>query len=170
MNRTANLVYLIVAVMAFTPLADGAGRRVHPTRPNVVFFIADDMDADMLNYRPEGKGQNLTPHLDKLVVEGTVFRNQQIPSSVCTPSRFSCLTGLYANRSPITRKDNLCRQANMNLVAWTAMLDAQTPTLPKMLQEAGYLTGMTGWHSNQLSNMIIFIYKNVSLKTECKNK
>ena len=113
-------------------------------RPNFVFFIIDDAYREMLNYAAEGKGKNYTPHMDRLVRQGTVLSNQKIPSSVCTPSRFSCLTGLFASRSSIAQNDPLCRQANMTLVAWTTMIDKNTPTLPKKLQRAGYFTGMSG--------------------------
>lgn len=113
-------------------------------RPNVLFFIVDDIDAHLMNFNPKSDGQNLTPTLDRLVAEGTVFTRQQIPSSVCTPSRFSCLTGLYANRSNVSRSNQLCKDAGMSLVSWTAMIDAQTPTLPRLLQKTGYFTGMSG--------------------------
>jgi len=113
-------------------------------RPDFLFFIADDIYADMLNYRPEGAGNVLMPNLDRLVKEGLIFRNQQIPSSVCTPSRYSCLTGWYASRSHTAQNDPLCRQAGMTLVSWTAMLDPDRSTLPKRLQQAGYFTGIAG--------------------------
>lgn len=112
--------------------------------PNILFFIADDVDAHLLNYNPKSDGKNLTPNIDRLAKEGTVFSRQQIPSSVCTPSRFSCLTGLYANRSKAGLNTPLCKEAGMSLVSWSAMMDEHTPTLPKMLQKAGYLTGMSG--------------------------
>jgi arylsulfatase A-like enzyme len=138
------LVRLLLKWVAFGVFVASSAAFAGAEQPNVLFFIMDDAYADLVNYTPEGAGKNLTPTIDRLVKEGTVFRNQQVPSSVCTPSRFSCLTGLYANRSKVTRNDALCRQSNMTLVSWSAQLTPDVPTLPAKLQQAGYFTGMAG--------------------------
>jgi arylsulfatase A-like enzyme len=62
-------------------------------RPNFIFFITDDQFKEMLNFLPEGEGKNLTPATDTLAAGGTVMDKMYVTSPVCTPSRFSCLTG-----------------------------------------------------------------------------
>ncbi|MGI9447005.1 MAG: sulfatase-like hydrolase/transferase, partial [Pirellulales bacterium] len=74
------------------------------SRPNILFIITDDQERREFNFLEEGRteqGQprNLSPHLDRLAHEGVVFPNQYVTSPVCTPSRFSVLTGNYASRS-----------------------------------------------------------------------
>ena len=68
-------------------------------QPNIIFIITDDMYPWQMNFMPEGEGRNYSPNLDRLANEGTVMRNQYVSSTVCTPSRYSCMTGRYASRS-----------------------------------------------------------------------
>ena len=77
-----NLLRVIAALLAPCLL-----HAAPSTSPNIIFIIADDMYRDMLNCTPEGKGRNLTPHLDRLAAEGVVMQGQHIVSPVCTPSR-----------------------------------------------------------------------------------
>ena len=69
-----------------------AGGRV-PQKPNIIFFIADDMRPHHCSFLPEGKGRILTPNIDRLWKEGTVMFQQHVVSPVCTPSRYNVLTG-----------------------------------------------------------------------------
>jgi arylsulfatase A len=108
--------------------------------PNFVFFILDDMQRHMFNCLPEGRGKNLTPHLDRLASEGVLMRGQHVVSPVCTPSRYNCLTGRYASRA-------LRRQAEsgtQRVVTWNTHIRAQDLTLPKLLKQQGYATGFVG--------------------------
>jgi len=109
-----------------------------PKRPNIVFVITDDVERFMLNALPEGKGKNLTPHLDRLAREGIVMDGQHVASAVCTPSRYNVLTGRYASRALHVADD---QQA---VVAFTTHIRPEDTTLPKLLQRGGYQTGMAG--------------------------
>ena len=92
-----------------------------------------------------------TPHIDRLAREGTDFHRFTVASGVCSPSRTAVLTGHFPARYNIDghfawAKNN----AQRNMPDW---LDPQTPTLPRMLQSAGYATAHYGkWH---LSNDMI---------------
>jgi arylsulfatase A-like enzyme len=72
-------------------------------KPNIIFIIADDMYPYMFNNTIDTtkiKGKpNLTPTLDRLIKEGVWLENLKVVSPLCTPSRYSCLTGLYASRA-----------------------------------------------------------------------
>ena len=114
-------------------------------RPNIIFFIADDMYPEMFNCLPQGKGQNLTPNLDRLANEGVLMANQYVTSPVCSPSRYSCLTGKYASRAqnPGFLK-NTADNEGQTVIQWNTQITANEKALPHYLREAGYATGMVG--------------------------
>ena len=74
--------------------------------PNIVVILADDMgygDLGMLN--PDSKVP--TPNLDAMAREGLLFTDAHSPSTVCTPSRYSLLTGRMAFRTGKAGSQNL---------------------------------------------------------------
>jgi len=65
--------------------------------PNIMIILADDLGyGDLACYNPESKVP--TPNLDKLAAEGIRFTDAHSPSTVCTPTRYSLLTGQMAFR------------------------------------------------------------------------
>lgn len=62
-------------------------------KPNIVYFVADQMRADSLHHL--GCEASQTPHLDSLLEDGVSFENAYCQNPVCVPSRCSFLTGLY---------------------------------------------------------------------------
>lgn len=108
------------------------------TNPNIVVILADDLGyGDVSCYNPESKVQ--TPRIDQLAREGVRFTDAHSPSTVCTPSRYSLLTGqmpFRAGRVPVfvgAGGPCLIREGQL--------------TLPQLLRERGYTTAMTGkWH------------------------
>ena len=123
-------------------------------RPNVLFIVADDMQRYMFNCLPEGRlpdghlpkglGKNLTPNLDRLADEGTLMMGQYVSSPVCTPSRFSCLTGRYASRSRSPMLQRTIQRDGQTVVTWNTHILPDDLTLPKLLRRAGYATAMVG--------------------------
>ena len=114
-------------------------------RPNIIFFITDDMHPYQMNFLPEGQGRNYTPNLDRLAAEGTVMRQQYVSSSVCTPSRYTCLTGRYASRSQDPGFTRVTERLGQSHVEWTSFADpAREKTIAHHLREAGYRTGFVG--------------------------
>ncbi|TRX66091.1 MULTISPECIES: sulfatase family protein [Carboxylicivirga] len=114
-------------------------------RPNIVFFVADDMTRDMFNFLPEGKGKNLTPNLDMLVNEGVIMMGQHVSATVCTPSRFNVLTGKYASRA--TNPDFLGRvkrNDNQRVVEWNTHIMPGEAHMANILKSEGYFTGGVG--------------------------
>ena len=114
-------------------------------RPNILFLITDDQFKDFMNWYPEGEGKNLTPRTDQLAAEATVMMRQYVTSPVCTPSRYSCLSGLYPSRSqsPDFLRE-MERAGGQSVVQWNTFLTHEEHTLPKKLKEAGYFTGFVG--------------------------
>ena len=73
-------------------------------RPNILFIMTDDQWRREFNFLPEGrdgqgKVRNLTPTIDKLSSEGIILDRMYATSTVCTPSRYSVLSGEYPSRS-----------------------------------------------------------------------
>ena len=61
-------------------------------QPNILLILADDLGyGDVGCYNPEAKAP--TPNLDRLAREGMRFTDAHSPSTVCTPTRYSILTG-----------------------------------------------------------------------------
>ncbi len=109
-----------------------------PERPNILFILADDLGyGDVSCYNPEAKVA--TPNVDRLAREGMRFTDAHSPSTVCTPSRYSLLTGRMAFRIPY--------RSVFEAVGGPCLIKADQLTLPQMLRQQGYATAMTGkWH------------------------
>ncbi|MGV2337550.1 MAG UNVERIFIED_CONTAM: sulfatase-like hydrolase/transferase [Planctomycetaceae bacterium] len=74
-----------------------AGGSSGRARPNILFLLTDDQRWDAVGVA--GHPSLKTPHIDRLANEGVHFRNAFCTTSLCSPSRASILSGLYAARS-----------------------------------------------------------------------
>lgn len=75
--------------------------------PNVVLIIGDDQA--YTDYSFMGHPHIHTPNLDRVASEGLTFRRGHVPSSLCSPSLASILTGLYPHQHRITSNDPTTR-------------------------------------------------------------
>ena len=106
--------------------------------PNIIYILADDLGyGDLSIYNKTSKIK--TPHLDQLASEGMRFMDMHSTSSVCTPTRYSILTGEYAWRTSLKSG-----------VLWSygpLMIPDEKETVAKLLQRNGYQTAVVGkWH------------------------
>lgn len=126
MIRTIILLTLIVAFTISSAKTE---------KPNIVIIYVDDLGyGDLSCY---GATEVATPNVDKLADGGVLFTDGHCSAATCTPSRYSLLTGRYA-----FRKDAAVLPGDAPL-----LINTNTPTLPKMLQEEGYKTAVVGkWH------------------------
>jgi arylsulfatase A-like enzyme len=101
-------------------------------RPNILFISVDDLRPELKRF---GKSGMITPHLDRLADQGTIFRRAYCQYAVCGPSRASLLSGL---RPTHTRFIIDKKQPGV---------DSDAPgclTLPKYFKQNGYVTQSLG--------------------------
>lgn len=107
--------------------------------PNLVVILADDLGyGDVSAYNPE-RGRIPTPHVDRLAAEGMRFTDAHSSSGVCSPSRYTLLTGRYHWRTRL--------QQGIVPVFGAPLIAADRLTLPGFLKQQGYATACVGkWH------------------------
>ena len=89
-----------------------------------------------------------TPNMNKLSKQGAHFTRFYITSAMCTPSRYSSLTGKYAHKSPSLR-DNY-KTSTTAPIEWEQYMSDRDNNLAKKLKKAGYFTAITGkWHNGE---------------------
>ena len=128
----------IFALFAFFAFFCGHCFAADAKRPNILVILADDLGyGDVGCYNPDSKVP--TPHLDKLAREGMRFTDAHSPSTVCTPTRYSLLTGQMAFR--------INYRGVFAGVGGPCLIKENQLTLPQMLRERGYATALMGkWH------------------------
>jgi arylsulfatase A-like enzyme len=108
------------------------------TRPNIIYILADDMGyGDVSSLNPDSKIR--TTHIDRVAANGMVFRDAHSSSAVCTPSRYSILTGRYNWRSWL--------KAGVTFGYSGPVIEEGRTTVGSFLKKHGYKTTCIGkWH------------------------
>ena len=121
---------LLLASLAILPLLSTSFARLQSAepRPNVLLVLCDDIRWNALSCM--GHPYLKTPHIDGLASEGLLFENSFCTTSLCSPSRASILSGLYAHAHGVTN----------NFTEYPEDMD----TFPKRLDAAGYDTAYIG--------------------------
>ncbi len=124
---------IIVALCAALASASAA------QKPNILLILADDLGyGDVRCYNDQSKVA--TPHLDRLARDGMRFTDAHSPSTVCTPTRYSLMTGQMAFRVP--NGGTVFQGAG-----GPSLIAPGRLTLPAMLKTQGYATAAVGkWH------------------------
>jgi arylsulfatase A len=127
-------------VIFFNIIAGGCGTPAEtsyldPEKPNIIYILADDLGyGDLGSY---GQKNIMTPNLDRMAEEGMRFTQHYAGSTVCAPSRAVLMTGLHSGHAPIRGNREV-------MPIGQYPLQYGTVTFPKILQEAGYVTGAFG--------------------------
>ena len=131
-----------------------------PRRPNIVFFLVDDMG--WMDSAVYGSKYYDTPNMERLAKRSMMFTDAYTASPLCSPTRASILTGQYPARTGITTavghrpplelgQSRYPAKANPNAKYMYAnsrrFLKPQQHTIAEALRDAGYKTAHIGkWH------------------------
>lgn len=105
------------------------------TRPNIVWIIPDDMSAHFSCY---GETAIETPHLDRLAEQGVRFTQAFVTAPVCSTCRSALITGMY--QTSIGSHHHRSGRGTKKI-----HLPSQIKLVPRLFQEAGYYTTISGW-------------------------
>lgn len=134
----------LLLIPALSPVEGGAA---DDEKPNVVFFLIDDLGTTDLGCT--GSAFYETPNIDRLAARGMKFTNGYSACTVCSPTRASLLTGKYPARLHLTDwiPGHVRPKAKLQVPAWTQALPLEENALPRALQSAGYVSALFGkWH------------------------
>jgi len=107
-------------------------------KPNIVYILADDMGYGDVSYL-NSESKIRTEHLDRLGHSGMVFTDAHASSAVCTPSRYSILTGRYNWRSTLKQ--------GVTFGYSRPVIEDGRLTVASLLKSQGYATACVGkWH------------------------
>ncbi len=136
--RCVALLMLGQYALCFPNSGNAAEPNPSPDHPNILVILADDLGyGDVGCYNPQSKIP--TPNLDRLATQGMRFTDAHSPSTVCTPSRYSLLTGRMAFRTGY--------RGVFTGVGGPCLIEQTRLTLPGMLKAKGYRTALVGkWH------------------------
>jgi arylsulfatase A-like enzyme len=131
--KTITKVAVLVALMASPTCA--------ADRTNIILFVTDDQVKEELGCYG---GRVLTPHIDRLASEGMRFDNAHVPSTVCTPSRYTMLTGRLPGNSYFKSYLSEYPRDRQGSPGFNVGLEDDNMNIGNALREGGYVTGLVG--------------------------
>jgi len=118
---------IVGAAFVAAGLLSVAGALAAATQPNILLITVDDMNFDTPGCF--GGPADLTPNIDRLASEGMRFERAHVTLAICQPSRQCLMTGRYPHNAGFR---------------WFEPVSAETPVLPEILKEQGYLNACFG--------------------------
>lgn len=134
---SALLIFAIASVFS-VPAADAEVAK-KARKPNIILIMADDLGwGDTHPYGAAPRNFS-TLHINRVFIEGRLYRNAHSPSAVCSPTRFSVMTGAYPWRNN--------RVPRHLTASETLVIREGEATVASLLKAAGYATACVGkWH------------------------
>ena len=133
--KTMGLGAAALSLPGCANVLDRLGDKGTPRRPNIIFVLADDLGyGDLGCY---GQKRIRTPNLDLMAAEGIRFTDHYAGSTVCAPSRCALMTGLHMGHAIIRGNQEVRPMGQEPLLADTA-------TVARLMQQAGYATALIG--------------------------
>jgi len=109
--------------------------QVRAEQPNIIYILLDDAGyGDLSCY---GQRKFSTPNIDRLAIEGMKFTDHYSGSTVCAPTRCSLMTGLHTGHCLVRGNREVKPEGQ-------SPMPADIVTIPRLLKQAGYRTGMFG--------------------------
>jgi len=133
------LVYGIPALFLWSPVSCKNQKKTD--RPNILIILIDDQDMDEISAYG---GKVYTPNMERLAREGIRFNKAYVSSTVCTPSRYSFLTGRYAGNSYSNLYKKEVGANGQGFPGFNVALENDRMNVAHVLNQAGYATGFTG--------------------------
>jgi len=130
-------IHTVLAILLLVSL--NSLHAAEPSKPNILVILADDLGyGDVQCNNPE-RGKIPTPNLDKLASQGMRFTDGHSSSGVCSPSRYTLLTGRYHWRTRL--QSGIVGEFGEPLIAPDRM------TIGTLAKQQGYRTACIGkWH------------------------
>jgi len=165
MNRRNFLKLASTGVLAST-IPASVNFAANNKKPNIIIIYHDDLNRNYVGFC----GSKIpTPHMDRIAKEGAILDRFYITSPVCTPSRYSLLTGKYAGKCPALEKDQ--PKGSNARISWNTDFLPGEVSVAHALKDAGYTTGLTGkWHLGKPEEDLVKIDKNAAADDPKNNK
>lgn len=159
--KTINMEKFIAGIMLFGAILCVSAIHAQQ-RPNIIYIMTDDQSSIVPNaddnkstpadgggvqshpFGFNGDKDVYTPIIDGLAQNGMIFTNAYVSSSVCSPSRYTTLTGRYAGRCEGSSFIKQFPNGKMTRVENNTELEENRENLARLLQKAGYRTGFVG--------------------------
>ncbi len=127
---------LVAILCVFAAVLGASVRRASAAdRPNILWFIVDDMSANFSCY---GETAIATPEVDALARRGVMFTRAFVTAPVCSTCRSAFITGMY--QTSIGAHHHRSGRGEVKLY-----LPEGVRPIPELFQEAGYYTTCSGW-------------------------
>lgn len=130
---------LLLSSSLFTLSVAHAAGPITGKDPNIVYILCDDLGSGDVHCLNPERGKIATPNMDRLRAEGMAFTDCHSSSAVCTPSRYSILTGRYAWRSRL--------QHGVLGGESEPLIESGRMTVATLMKQHRYMTAALGkWH------------------------
>jgi arylsulfatase len=141
--KLPHLVRLLLAGLLLSPYANADAPSAPPSRPNIVFILADDLG--YTDIAPYGSEVN-TPTLSALAQQGMRFTNYHTAAN-CAPARAMLLTGVDNHLAGVPNIPEMLAPEQRVHAHYQGVLGDDVVTVATLLEDAGYHTYMAGkWH------------------------
>ena len=126
--------FLLLGVYSCNKKTETVEKDITSKRPNIIYIMSDDHAEQAISAYGHPISQLApTPNIDRIADEGALFMNNFCTNSLCGPSRAVVLTGKFSHINGFRMNGE--------------HFDGSQQTFPKLLQKAGYTTGIVGkWH------------------------
>ncbi len=145
------LSYIVLLILGAGLTNCGQVEKEAATKPNIIYILADDLGYSEVGCYGQEKIE--TPNLDAMATNGMMFTEHYAGAPVCAPSRCVLLTGQHLGHAQIRGNDEWASRGDVwdfEAMAKDPNLEGQrplkagTPTIGRLLQNAGYKTGAVG--------------------------